>query len=186
MEKVKMLVSGVLVLALLTFFSAPMVQAQVLDGTTHQVKLSSSASAFDPGVGFVKEGGKETTPAVLKSTGPNGDTGGFDYDIILLNDTGPGNDCGEETIGTVSTYTGETEAIVDLDIDDFPEPGQTLIGHLFARVKTTPGKTGLKTVAGWAEVEDGVPPDPDAISKKAKLTAKEKAPEKLVECNVLP
>jgi len=184
MKRVIMFMSGVPALALLCFFSAPMVQAQVLDGTTHQVKLSSSAVVLDPGFVFIKEGGKAAAPAVLRSTGPNGVTGGFDYDINLLDDTGSGFLCGEETIGTLSTYTGENAAIVDLDIGDFPETGQTLIGRLFAQVKTMPGKTGLKTVAGWAEVEDGVPPDPDGISKKAQLTAKEKAPEKLVQCTV--
>jgi len=184
MKRVKMFMSGATALALLCFFSAPMVQAQVLDGTTHQVKLSSSAVVFVPGTGFVKEGGKETAAVVLRSTGFNAVTGGFNYNINVLDDTGPV--CGEETIGTLSTYTGETEGIVDLNIPDFPGPGQTLIGRLFAQVKTKPGKTGLKTVAGWAEVGDFAPPDPDGISKKAKLTAKEKAPEKLVECTVLP
>jgi hypothetical protein len=185
MEKVKMFIFGVVALALFCFFRAPMVQAQVLDGTTHQIKLSGSFAAVEPGMGFSKGGGSEGGAVVLRSTGPNAATGGFDYDINVLDDTGPGI-CDEVgPIGTLSTYTGENEAIVDLDIDDFPEPGQTLIGRLFAQVKITPGKTGLKTVAGWAEVEDGVPPDPDGISKKAQLKAKEKTLEKLgLQCTL--
>jgi len=168
---------------LLCLLGAPMAQAQLLDGTTHQAKLSSSAVVFAPGAGFVKEGGKVTVPLVFRSSGPNLVTGGFDYNINLLDDMGPGP-CGEVTLGTLSTYAGETAGIVELDISEFPEPGLTLVGRLFGQVKTTPGKAGLKTVAGWAEVEDGVPPDPDGISKKAQLKAKEKAPEKLVQCTI--
>ena len=67
---------------------------------------------------------------------------------------------------------------------DFPEPGQTFRGHLFVAVKTTPGKAGFKSVSGWTEVHDGADPDPDGISKKAQLKAKEKEPAKLVDCTI--
>jgi len=67
---------------------------------------------------------------------------------------------------------------------DFPEPGQTLRGHLFPEVKTKPCSTGLNTVAGWSEVEDGGDPDPDGISKKVQLKIKESELAKLVECAV--
>ncbi len=176
MKRVKVLLAGVVVMALLLLTIAPAVQAQDLADTTHQAKFGSSAIVYVPGTGFVKEGGKETLVLVLRSLGDNL-AKGHDYAINMLIDAGPGN-CMEETIGTFSTYAGETEGLVDLDVADFPNPGQTLIGHLFARIKNKKGKYSFKTVVGWTEVEDGAS-DPDGISKKVKLTAKEKAPDKL-------
>jgi hypothetical protein len=178
-----MLAFGVAALASLCLVGATMAQAQLLDLTTHEVKLSSSAMAYVPMAGLVKEGGKVTLPVVLRAFAANAATGGFDYNITVLLDMGPGA-CGEITIGTISTYTGEESAVVNLSASGFPGPGQTLVGRLFAKVKTTTGKSGLKTVAGWTEVADGVAPDPDGISKKAQLKATEKDPAKLVDCTV--
>ena len=183
MLEAKMFMFGVTGFALFCLFGTPMAQAQLLDGTVHEAKVSASAIAFVPALGLVKEGGKDAAPVVLRSGGPNPNTGGFSYDINVLEGPGPGP-CVEDTMGTLSTYTGENEGIVELMIPAFLGPGQTLVGRFFARVKTTPGKTGLKTVAGWTEIEDGVPPEPDGISKKARLQLKEKAPEKLVPCTV--
>ena len=183
MKTAKRFVFSVTAFAVLCFFGAPVVHAQLLDGTPHQAKLSSAAAVYVPMAGLVKDGGKATLPIVLRSTGANPVTGGFDYDINTLIDMGPGV-CGEVTIGTISTYTGEESAVVNLSAADFPEPGQNLVGRLFAKVKTTPGKSGLKSVAGWYEVEDGIAPDPDGISRSSKLQAKEKAPSKLVDCTI--
>ena len=108
MRRVKMLMLGATVLAFLFFFSAPKAHAQLLDGTTHDAKISSSAAVFVPMVGLVNEGGKETAPVVLKSSGPNLDTGGFDYSIILLEDMGPGP-CVEVPIGMLSTYPAKRQ-----------------------------------------------------------------------------
>ena len=135
MKRVKMFMSGVVALALLCFFSAPMVQAQVLDGTTHQMKINGSFAGIEDAnnPSISKGGGSETAPVVLRSAGANVDTGGYDYEINLLTDTGLGFDCDEDTIGTLSTYTGENEAIGVLTIPDFPDPGLTLVGQFFAR-----------------------------------------------------
>jgi len=182
MRRVKMFMSCVVALALLCFFSAPMVQAQVLEDTVHEVKISASAVSLEPGFVFSKTGGKVAGPVVLRNPVANG-TGGFDYQIRLLIDMGPG-DCNEANIiGTLSTYgAAENVAFGRLDIIglDIPEPGLSLSGEFFAQVKTTPGKTSFKSVAGWAEVVvDGAPgPDPDGITKKFKAMAKEKTSEK--------
>jgi hypothetical protein len=179
-----MLASGLTSLALLCVCGAPAAHAQLLDDTTHAAKISSSATAFVPGVGFVKEGGKETVPVVLRSSGADPDTGGFRYAINVLSSPAVPGPCVETPIGTLSTYTAENEGLVTIVRPGFPEPGQTLRGHLFVNVKNTPGKAGLKSVAGWTEVHDGVLPDPDGISKKADMKMREKAPEKLVDCAV--
>jgi len=189
MKRVKMFISGVVAVALLCFFSTPMVQAQVgvLADTTHQVKINGSFAGIEDAINprIERGGGSETAPVVLRSAGANFDTGGFDYEINLLTDTGLGFDCDENTIGTLSTYIGENEAIGVLDIPNFPDPGQTLVGRFFAQVKTKPGKTSFKSVSGWAEIEAGVAFDPIAISKKANVQAKEKTPEKLgLQCTV--
>lgn len=188
MKRVKMFMSRVVALALLCFFSAPMVQAQgLLDDTTHQVKLSGSFAVLVPGSGFSMIRESEIFPVVLRSTGANVDTGGFDYDINLLTDTPqPGLVCQEDTIGTFSTYAGENEAIGELDFVDFPElEGLVFVGRFFSQVKTTTGKTAFKSVAGWFEIVPGAPSDPIGISKKLKLKAKEKTPEKLgLQCTL--
>ena len=184
MKTARTLLSGAIAFAFLFLFGTPVAQAQLLDGTTHDAKMSSAAVAYVPMVGFVKEGGKASLPLILRSTGANPDTLGFDYDINMLIDTGPGADCGEAPVGTLSTYSGENEGVVNLDVSDFPGPGQTLLGRLFVKVKNTPGKSALKTVAGWTEVEDGVAPEPDGISKKAQLKASEKEEAKLVDCAI--
>ncbi len=178
-----MFASGMAALASLCLVGASAAQAQLLDGTTHQATLSSSAVVYVPMQGLVKEGGKVTVPIGLRSMGADPDRGGFRYAINMLTGPGPGP-CVETPLGMLATYTGEGEGLVTLMILDFPEAGQTLRGHLFVAVKTKPGSTGLKTVAGWSEVEDGADPDPDGISRKAQLKAKEKEPAKLVECAV--
>lgn len=184
MKTEKTFLSGAVAFAFLFLLGAPTAQAQLLELTTHAAKLSSAAAAYVPMVGFVKEGGKASLALVLRSTGANPNTGGFDYDINLLGDTGPGADCDETTVGTLSTYTGENEGVVSLNVSGFPAPGQTLLGRLFVKVKNTPGKSALTTVAGWTEVEDGAAPEPDGISKKAQLKAKEKEEAKLVDCAI--
>ena len=185
MKAVKVLLVGIGVLALLFLTIAPAVRAQDLEDTTHEGKFTSKAIVYVPGQGFIKEGGKEKLQIVLRDPSANADTGGFDYTIYLLIETGTGNPCFEEEVGTFTTYAGETEGFADLDVGDFPNPGQTLIGHFFTTIKNKPGKSSFKTVAGWTEVEDGTLPDPDGISSKASLSAKEKAPEKLgLECTV--
>lgn len=128
---------------------------------------------------------KETAPVVLRDAGINVVTGLLDYNINLLSEGAPF--CQEDPIGTLSTYPGENEAIGVLNIPNFTEPGLTLVSRFFAKVKTKTGKSGFKSVAGWAEVGDGVVPDPDVISKKINVKAKEKAPEKLgLQCEVGP
>jgi hypothetical protein len=187
MKEVKVLLKGIAVLTLLFLTIAPAVRAQDLEDTTHQGKFTSKAIVYIPGQGFIKDGGKENLQFVLRDPIANTETGGWDYAIHLLIETGDGNNCDEEEVGTFTTYTGETEGFADLDVGDFPSPGQTLIGHFFAKIKNKPGKSSFKTVAGWTEVEDGVLPDPDGISSKASLSAKEKAPEKLgLDCTVAP
>jgi hypothetical protein len=181
-KRIKLLIAGVTGFALLCLFGAPAVHAQLLDGTVHDAKVRASAFAFIPMAGLVKVGGKASIPAVLRATGPNMETGGFDYEINILIDTGLGAPCVEENAGMLSTYAGEEVGIVALAVSGFPEVGQTLVGRLFAKVKTTPGKAGFKTVSGWTEIEDGAPPDPDGISKTARLQLKEKAAAKLVDC----
>lgn len=199
MKKVKMFMPGVVALALLSFLCAPMVQAQDLADTTHEVKLSASAVSVLPSGtnGFVIErtGGKVAGPVVLRSTGANGDTGGFDYDIKTLGDTGLGQNCAEETIGTLSTYGPDENialgmlAIVDKDV---PEDGLDLFGSFFAQVKINPqkpGKSSFKSVAGWAEVVvHGAPgPDPDGMTKNFKVQGKEKTLQKLgLQCDLGP
>jgi hypothetical protein len=183
LRRMEMLAAGLAALASLCLVGASSARAQLLDGTTHEVKLNSSAVAYLPMVGLVKEGGKVTLPVVLRSGGADPDFGGFGYMIHALSGPGPGP-CVETPLGTLFTYTGEGEGLVTLLVANFPEPGQNLRGHLFVEVKTKPGSTGLKTVAGWTEVEDGAAPDPDGISKKAQLKAKEKDPTKLVDCIV--
>ncbi len=181
----KVLLAGVAVLALLLFTTAPAARAQDLEDTTHKAKFSSSAIAYFPGDGFIKEGGKEHLQIVLRNPIKNMITDGWDYAIHLLIETGPGIDCVEEDLGTFTTYAGETEGFADIEVEDFPNPGQDLIGHFFTKIKNKPGKSSFKTVAGWTEVEDGTLPDPDGISKKASLSAKEKAPDKLgLECTI--
>jgi len=153
-----------------------MVQAQVLDGTTHQLKINGSFAGIEDANNprIDRGGGSDTVPVVLRQDVANGATGGFDYNINLLD-----NNCDESTIGTLSTYTGENEAIGVLTIPDFPDPGLTLVGQFFAKVKTKPGKTSFQSVAGWFELEAGVAFDPIGISKKANVKAQEKTPEKL-------
>jgi hypothetical protein len=181
----KVLLAGVAVLALLLFTTAPAARAQDLEDTTHQAKFSSSAIVYVPGQGFIKEGGKENLQFVLRDPILNADTGGFDYAIHLLIETEAGIDCVEEDVGTFTTYAGETEGFADIEVDGFPNPGQILIGHFFTKIKNKPGKSSFKTVAGWTEVGDDNDPDPDGISKKASLSAKEKTPDKLgLECSV--
>lgn len=174
---------GLIASAALVLLGASTAQAQLLDGTAHQAKLSSSATAFVPMVGLVKDGGKVTVPVALKSSGADPDRGGFRYTINILSGAGPGP-CIETPLGILSTYTGESEGLVTLNVLDFPAPGQTLRGHLFVTVKTTPGKAGFKSLSGWTEVHDGSDPDPDGVSKKAQLKAKEKEPAKLVDCAI--
>jgi len=194
MKRVKMFMSCVVALALLCFFSAPMVQAQVgaLADTTHEVKLSASAVTVGPPPGFVlsRTGGKVEGPVVLRDAGVNLDTLGFNYNINLLSDGVPF--CQEDTIGTLSTYgPDETVALGVLNIVglDVPEPGLNLFGSFFAQVKIKTGKSSFKSVAGWAEIEvDGAPgPDPDGMSKKFSVKGKEKTLEKLgLECTLNP
>ena len=183
MRRVEMFAFGLIALALSYLLSASTAHAQLLDGTAHEAKLSSSGTAFVPMEGLVKEGVKLTVPVALKSAGADPDRGGFRYTINILSGPGPGP-CIETPLGTLSTYTGESEGLVTLATIDFPEPGQTFRGHLFVAVKTTPGKAGFKSVSGWTEVHDGADPDPDGISKKAQLKAKEKEPAKLVDCTI--
>jgi len=184
MKRVKMFMFGVVALALLSFFYAPMVQAQLLANTTHEVKLSASAVVLESGFVFSNTGGKVAGPVVLRNPVDNG-TGGYDYEIRLLFDTGPGNPCDETNIiGTLSTYTAaEDVALGELSIVglDIPEPGLSLFARFFAQVKIKTGKSSFKSVAGWAEVVvDGAPgPDPDGITKKFKVQAKENTAEKL-------
>ena len=182
-RRVRMLAFGVTALALSCLFGFSTAQAQLLDGTVHAAKLTSSAVAYVPMAGFVKEGGKVAVPVVLRATGPDPNRGGSLYTINALSGAGPGP-CLETPLGTLATYTGESEGLVTLLIIDFPGPGQRLRGHLFVELKTTPGKAGLKTVAGWTEVEDTADPEPDGISKKAQLKTKEKEPAKLVDCAI--
>jgi hypothetical protein len=157
----------------------------VLGGTTHLVKLSGANIEYVPESSLVKNSGRAVFPAVLRSTRSNGDTGGVDYSIKLLTDTGPGNECDEVTVGTLSTYIDENEALGILNAADFPGAGETLTARFFATVKTKAGATGFESKSGWYEIEDGTLPDPDQISKKLKATAKEKTPEKLgLQCTV--
>lgn len=181
----KVLLAGVAVLGLLLFTTAPAAQAQDLEDTTYKAKFSSSAIAYFPGDGFIKEGGKRNLHIVLRDPIKSMIPDGWDYAIHLLIETAPGFDCVEEDVGTLTTYAGETEGFAVIEVDDFPNPGQSLIGHFFTKIKNKPGKSRFKTVAGWTEVEDGIFPDPDGISKKASLSAKEKALEKLgLECTI--
>ena len=197
MKRLKMLISGVVALALLCFFSPPMAQAQDLNNTTHEVKLSASAVSVLPGTtGFVIErtGGKVAGPVVLRSTGFNSDTGGFNYNINILGDTEPNSDCAEQTIGTLTTYApDETIALGVLSIVglDVPEDGLNLFGSFFAKVKIKTGKSSFKSVAGWAEVEVDLPPpglpNPDGMTKNFKAQGKEKTLEKLgLGCELRP
>ncbi len=71
-----------------------------------------------------------------------------------------------------------------IDASEFPEPGLSMIGRLFAKVQTKTGKSSVKSVAGWMEVFDGADPEPEGISKSIKFQAKEKEPAKLVDCTV--
>ena len=193
MERVKMFMSVIVALALLCLFSAPTVQAQVLEDTVHLVTLNAAAVELTPGFTFSKTGGKVAGPVVLRDPVANS-TGGFDYDINILGDTGPGLDCAEVTIGTLSTYTvAEDVALGELDtpaVVEIPEPGLTLFAHFFAQVKTNPskpGKSSFKSVAGWAEVQvvAAGTPTPEGITKKLKVKAKERTPEKLgLQCTV--
>ena len=185
MKRVKMIMSGVVALALVCFFSVPMVQAQDLDGTTHEMKLSGSLAVIEDDLNpnFSREGGSETAPVILRDAGINVITGLRDYEIYVLSEGAPF--CQEDPIGSLSTYPGENEAIGVLNIPNFTEVGIILVGRFFAQVKTKIGKSGFKSVDGWAEVGDGVEPDPDGIYKKIKVKAKEKAPEKLgLQCTV--
>lgn len=187
MKRVKVFISVVVALALVAFFCAPMVQAQVLEDTVHQVKISASAVVLEPGFVLSNTGGKVAGPVILKNPQANDDTLGFDYQIWLLDDTGvvnPTDPCNEFLIGTLTTYTAaENVALGELSIigRDIPEPGLNLFARFFAKVKTTQNKRGFKSVAGWAEVEvDGAgPPDPDGMSKKFNAQAKEKTLQKL-------
>ncbi len=159
----------------------------VLEGTTHQVKLRGLAVEYVPESGFVERGPGPVLifPAVLRTTRLNGGTGGFDYNINLLTDTELDNDCDEVTVGTLSTYTDENEAVGNLNAANFPETGETLIARFFAQVQTTPGTTGFESVSGWFEIDDGTPPDPDQISRRLRAKAEEKTPENLgLECTV--
>jgi hypothetical protein len=173
-----------------------MVQAQDLANTTHEVKLSASAVSVLPSGPneFVIErtGGKVAGPVVLRSTGANGDTGGFNYNINFLEEPTIGTDCDEETIGTLSTYNGaENLAFGELFIvgKDVPEDGLNLFGSFFAQVKIKTGKSSFKSVAGWAEVVvDGVPgPDPDGMTKNFNVKGKEQTLQKLgLQCDLGP
>ena len=130
-----MLGSGLATLALSCLVGASTAQAQLLDGTTHEVKLSFSAAAYVPMEGLVKQAAKATVPVVLRSPGPDPIWGGFSYAINELSGPGPGP-CTEIPIGTLQTYPGEGEGLVTLVVVHFPETGQTLRGHLFVEVKT--------------------------------------------------
>jgi hypothetical protein len=167
-----------------------MVQAQVLEDTVHLVKINAAAVELTPDLTFSKTGGKLAGPVVLRNASANG-TGGYDYEIKILGDTGLGFNCAEETIGTLSTYTAaEDVAFGELDTPvavEIPEPGLTLFAHFFAQVKTKTGKSGFKSVAGWAEVQvvaEGTP-TPEGVTKNLKVQAKERTPEKLgLQCTV--
>ena len=188
MKRVKILMSCVVALALVPFLCAPIVQAQVLENTTHELKLSASAVVLGPGFVFERTGGKVAGPVVLRNPVANG-TGGFDYEIRLLIDMGPGLCDETNIIGTLSTYgPNENTALGVLNIVglDIPEPGLNLFGDFFAQVKPTLGKASFKSVAGWAEVTGAPGPDPDGITKKFGVKAKEKTTEKLgLQCTVL-
>lgn len=185
MKEARVLLTGIFVLVLLFITIAPAIRAQDLEDSTYQAKFSSLAMVYVPGQGFIKAGGRENLQIVLRDPIANANTGGWDYAVYLLIETGFGFDCVEDDVGTFTTYTGETEGFADIEVADFPNPGQTLIGHFFTKIKNNPGKSSFKTVAGWSEIEDGVLPDPDGISKKTSMVAKEKAPDKLgLECTV--
>jgi len=178
----KMIWCGAIVLALLCFSSVPKVHAQAFDNITLAAKLKIVASIRGGSVLLETKKLGEKVVLRFEAFGGANTCGGYEYDIVVLQEPDAGDQCIDEVVGIVNTCDGEQTAIgffiLTGDADNFPGPGLEAFCRFIAEVTST----GIKSTGAYCEIEDAVTFDDLGYSSKVSLKGKAKDPQKLLDC----
>jgi len=176
MKRGKIIWCGVIFLALFCFSSVSKVNAQNIDNVVMAGKLKVVASIRGGSELLETKKAGEKVFVKFESNGPN-DCGGYDYSVIVLEDTGTGNQCARNIVGFVDTCDDERTALgffsLPGDAENFPGTGLIAFCNFIAEV--TDKK--IRSTGAYCNISmTSAPFDDVGYSSKVSLKGKAKDP----------